>query len=339
MIIQCEKCQTKFNLDEFLLKRDGSMVKCSLCKHIFVAYPPEQVSAEGADTAVVSQEELKETAAMDLPPISDKEAIEAGGKGQATSFDNTFEQSLEDLDKFEAVSPEDLHDLLKEEATGKEKPLDRAFLEEQFPATDIKEKAKEEFRDYDENIGAVQTQDWSRTSNFLPIFLVVILVLMAAIAAIFFWAPELIPDSLSFKEPAKKPEFADIGVRRLSFKAVNGFFINSEKAGNLFVIQGMVSNDYPKSRSFILIRGSILDDKGNVVRRKLSYAGNIFKKEEIKALPLERIKQAMKNRYGMDGKNLNVASGSTVPFMIVFENLPENLGEFTVEAVSSSIGT
>jgi hypothetical protein len=255
------------------------------------------------------------------------------------SFDNAFEKSLEDLEKFEVVSPEDLHDLLKEEATGTEKPLDRAFMEEQLPATDIKEKAQGEFKGYDENIRADQAQDWSRTSNFLPIFLVVILVLMGAIAAIFFWAPELVPDSLSFKEPSKKQDLADIGVRRLSFKAVNGFFVNSEKSGNLFVIQGMVSNDYPKSRSFILIRGSILDDKGNVVRRKLSYAGNIFKKEEIKALSLERINQAMKNRYGMDGKNLNMASGSTVPFMIVFENLPENLGEFTVEAVSSSIGT
>jgi len=339
MIIQCEKCETKFNLEEFLLESDGSMVRCSLCKNIFMAYPPKQVSVEATDTVVVSQEELEDTVAGDLPSILDKEAVEAGTEGQVGSFDNAFEKSLEDLEKFEVVSPEDLHDLLKEEATGTEKPLDGAFMEEQLPATDIKEKAQGESRDYDENIRAVQAQDWSRTSNFLPIFLVVILVLMGAIAAIFFWAPELVPDSLSFKEPSKKQDLADIGVRRLSFKAVNGFFVNSENAGNLFVIQGMVSNDYPKSRSFILIRGSILDDKGNVVRRKLSYAGNIFKKEEIKALSLERINQAMKNRYGMDGKNLNMASGSTVPFMIVFENLPENLGEFTVEAVSSSIGT
>jgi len=46
----------------------------------------------------------------------------------------------------------------------------------------------------------------------------------------------------------------------------------------------------------------------------------------------------MKNRYGKDRKNLNVASGATIPFTIVFDNLPDNLGEFTVEAVSSSPG-
>jgi len=200
-------------------------------------------------------------------------------------------------------------------------------------------KEKEKPKAYDGVTTDASAQELSRTSSLLPIFVVVILLLIVATTAIFFWAPELLPESLTYKQPAKKQELADIGVSRLSFKLVNGFFVDSEKAGNLFIIQGIVSNDYTKNRSFILIRGSILDEKGNVIRRKLSYAGNVFEEEEIKVLPLERINQAMKNRYGMEGKNLNISPGSTVPFMIVFEDLPEDLGEFTVEAVSSSIGT
>jgi hypothetical protein len=82
-----------------------------------------------------------------------------------------------------------------------------------------------------------------------------------------------------------------------------------------------------------------VDDKGQVVRRKLGYAGNTFTEQEIKTLPLEEINKAMRNRYGMARKNFNVAPGAATPFMIVFENLPENLSEFTVEAVSSSPGT
>ncbi|MFO7883217.1 MAG: zinc-ribbon domain-containing protein [Desulfobacteraceae bacterium] len=40
MIITCEKCGTKFNLDESLLKQEGSKVRCSQCRHIFISYPP-----------------------------------------------------------------------------------------------------------------------------------------------------------------------------------------------------------------------------------------------------------------------------------------------------------
>ena len=40
MIITCEKCETRFNLDESLLNADGSTVRCSRCQHIFTASPP-----------------------------------------------------------------------------------------------------------------------------------------------------------------------------------------------------------------------------------------------------------------------------------------------------------
>jgi hypothetical protein len=71
----------------------------------------------------------------------------------------------------------------------------------------------------------------------------------------------------------------------------------------------------------------------------LAYAGNNFKEEEIKSLPLEKINKAMKNRYGMGRENVDMAPGAKIAFTIVFENLPKNLSEFTVEAVSSSPGT
>ena len=41
MIIEREKCRTKFSLDESLLKETGSRVRCSLCKHVFFAFPTE----------------------------------------------------------------------------------------------------------------------------------------------------------------------------------------------------------------------------------------------------------------------------------------------------------
>ena len=39
MIITCEECSTRFNLDESLLRPEGSKVRCSRCKHVFTAFP------------------------------------------------------------------------------------------------------------------------------------------------------------------------------------------------------------------------------------------------------------------------------------------------------------
>ncbi len=252
MIIQCEKCKTKFNVDESLLKKEGSRVRCSLCKHTFLAHPPEQLFAEEGETVATDQEEL------------------GGDVATATAF------------------------------SAQKRPAKRRLL---------------------------------------PIFLVIILVLIGSVAAIVLWAPRLIPDSLSILKPAGKQEPTDIGGHQLSFQDVTASFVDSVKEVPLFVIKGMVSNNYSGSRSFILIRGSILDDKGHVVKTKLAYAGNTFEEGELTVKPLEDINEAMKNRYGMAGGNFNVAPEANIPFMIVFENLPENVSEFTVETISSSPGT
>jgi pilus assembly protein FimV len=40
MIITCKACNASFNLNESLLKPEGSKVRCSKCKEVFMAYPP-----------------------------------------------------------------------------------------------------------------------------------------------------------------------------------------------------------------------------------------------------------------------------------------------------------
>lgn len=40
MIVNCEGCESGFHVDERLIKPSGSKVRCSKCRHVFVAYPP-----------------------------------------------------------------------------------------------------------------------------------------------------------------------------------------------------------------------------------------------------------------------------------------------------------
>ena len=75
-----------------------------------------------------------------------------------------------------------------------------------------------------------------------------------------------------------------------------------------------------------------------MIKEKLVYAGNTFTEENIAGMSLEEIDKELKNRFGKRRMNFNIKPGDSIPFMVILENLPENLNEFTVEAVSSSSG-
>ena len=110
MIINCEKCESKFSLDENLLNEKGSKVRCSVCKSIFTVFPPEPEKEEDElNTA------LEETVDLDSPPVFDEgESIEADTDAIEADddFDKAFENALnEDLqgegtDDSEKAEPE-----------------------------------------------------------------------------------------------------------------------------------------------------------------------------------------------------------------------------------------
>lgn len=334
MIIECEECNSKFNLAENLIKEEGSKVRCSVCKNVFTAYPPEPAIMEEPSPDEIMDEDLKETMALDSPPVFKEKVPKPDEEEMELDFDQAFEDAIEE--DVQAISPDEIPDSEEEEDIDFAETLDRK------PAV---EEADEEVPE--KPSAAVETiiappverkPRRSRVGLVVLVIIIVLLVLLAGAFAVSRLAPELLPDFLSFLKPAKQAEISETDIRRLSLKSVGGYFIESSKAGQLFVIKGTVTNHNPKSRSFILIKGSLLDDKGKVVVSKMAYAGNTFTEKQIKEMPLEEINKGLKNRFGKKRINVNVRPQSTVPFMILFENLPENMSEFTVEAVSSSPG-
>lgn len=312
MIIECEGCRSKFNLDESLLKREGSKVRCSVCKHIFTAYPPEpEIHGSG-------RIEMEETVALDSPPILAERDDSSPARPRDQNFDRAFQDALEEPPDDSVISGKE------EEFQGRDDLEGPSGMDDQYPDTAEPEEE------------GPSTRREKSTIRALPIILVIVLILLAGSAAIYFLAPQLLPDSLSFLKPHQKEEVVDVGTARLSFGNVKGGFIQSEQGGQLFVIQGIVINNYPRDRSYILVKGSLLDDKGQVVKTKLAYAGNVFNEEQLKTMPLEEINKGLKNRPGAQNANAAVKPEGQIPFSIVIENLPENLSEFTVEAVSSS---
>lgn len=88
MIITCEECSTRFNLDDSLIKDDGSKVRCSVCMHTFTVFPPP--------TPLETQEEP-------LLALEDEEPFDAGPEEAPESdtqskLDETPEFEMEDSD-------------------------------------------------------------------------------------------------------------------------------------------------------------------------------------------------------------------------------------------------
>jgi predicted Zn finger-like uncharacterized protein len=334
MIIECAECQSKFSLDEGLLKQGGSKVRCSICKHVFTAYPPEPSLADEPLSDQAARNDLEETVALDSPPVFEEREQALAQESPDEDFEQAFKEAMDKETVAMSVDqiPEEKeapHDL--KEAIGR-----ASQIEEQVSREDIQKKAAVKPGEIEEAEEAPVPKKQARRSRFLPIVLGIIVLLLAGGVGVYFLAPDLLPESLSFLKPAKKQDVADAGVSRLSFKDVKGTFVQSEKAGQLFLIQGMVTNNYPKGRSYILIKASLLDDKGKVVKTKMAYAGNNFTEDQIKAMSLEEINKGLKNRLGKANANANIKPGGGVPFAVVMEEFPDNLSEFTVEAVSSS---
>lgn len=128
---------------------------------------------------------------------------------------------------------------------------------------------------------------------------------------------------------------AQPGEIKMALNNVRGYFRVNDKVGRLFVIQGLVESQHKDVRTAVLVRGRLQDTKGKVARQAVVYAGPTFTPEELRSLSLQEIQARLGSPKGPDGVNFVIAPKGTIPFMIVFANLPGNLSEFTAEVVGS----
>jgi predicted Zn finger-like uncharacterized protein len=295
MIIECKECLSKFDLDESRLKAEGSKVKCSVCKHVFIAYPVPKTPPEEQIADKAADEDLEETLPLDT--------------GKA-GFDLAYEKAVEEPEEaIPSVQPGEEEQMSLEESTA---------APEEGLETDV------------DDADAIVSKKRQGPSRML--ILVVSIAILIGAGAIVIGVGSIVNHFMNSSERQKS---SDPGVARLSFRAVTGSFIESDTAGQLFVIKGMVTNNYPEPRNYILIKGSVQDDMGKIVKTDTAYAGNSLLEKEIRVKSIAELNETQKNRLGHEKTNVNIPSGGSIPFMIVFDKLPENMAEFTVEALSS----
>ena len=118
---------------------------------------------------------------------------------------------------------------------------------------------------------------------------------------------------------------------------INGRFVSDSQGKQRFVIHGKIKNDYDHPRSFIKITGKIYQKGGKLVKTETVYCGNVLSDSELIGMNILAINKRLHNRFGDKRSNLKVKTGKSIPFMIVFDKLPGNLDEYTVEVDGSSI--
>jgi predicted Zn finger-like uncharacterized protein len=345
MIIECERCHTKFNLDEDLLKESGSKVRCSICKHVFTAFPSkEEPELEGFKTEKIEEAEIllqEETdKEEDIIPDVDKtivtEALEGIGQGEE-------DEGIEAI-SFEDISQIDSGFLREQEEEGREVDIDEAMdraakVEEKILAQEEGEK-REEIEEIKKPAKPQPIIKKRRRSAVWITILLIVLIIVGAAAALYVFKPDLLFEYFpSLTKSLPKEQVFDMGNKRLSINRdpadLKGSFVDSEKAGKLFVVKGSIKNDYPDKRSFIRVRSNILDSKGKVVKSKIAYAGNTVSDKELLSLSMVEINNRLMNKSGKDNVNTNILPNSSISFMIIFDDLPKDISEFTVESISS----
>jgi len=133
-----------------------------------------------------------------------------------------------------------------------------------------------------------------------------------------------------------KPKVPDPGNLRLTTYDINSRFVDNANIGKLFVISGKVKNGYPDSRGMITLMGKIFSTGKVTIQEQKVYCGNVMSDLELANLEWDKIKSRLSNRLGDNRSNVKVEPGKSIPFMVVFSGLPDDLEEFTIEVTGST---
>jgi predicted Zn finger-like uncharacterized protein len=129
------------------------------------------------------------------------------------------------------------------------------------------------------------------------------------------------------KEPPPKTPLAPIPNQ----KNLDAKYVDNSIAGKLFVITGSVENPSTFSYSHIQVKGELISKDGVAVKTGFAFCGNIVPDEILKTGKLADINTALSEKNGTHVSNVNIKPGASVPYMLIFSNLQDQLKTFTVQ--------
>jgi predicted Zn finger-like uncharacterized protein len=362
MIVQCEICGAKYNIEDAKITSKGVKVRCAKCKHVFSVEPPSltppppqtqqpqtpsptpPTSGPAGDDFLQDFESFEKfhKDLMDTPgpepgpPIDEESPFERGefeGIPQDTGEVPSEVPSMEEFptEEWPGPSPE------------QQKPTESLEGEMDTPTFDMEGLEEERYVDKPQVIP--KKKKTSRSFVLIGILLIV------ALGGYYLWSergmefslPGNIPSLIkSVPENIKSiPEklqylWEDIrGIERgsLTFSDLEGY---KDIIGEVpvFVITGKILNDTNKTKKHVRIKAVLLNDKNKVLDEKQTMCGSYFTKENLKKLPPRFTRGDFKLRPPVPSQ-MRVAPRMSVPFIVIFPKMPPDAQEFQVEIVDA----
>lgn len=174
-----------------------------------------------------------------------------------------------------------------------------------------------------------------KTHKFITILLLLTIMTLTTYSACIFYGIKIpyistvkvpyLSDFLASEPPA--PEPVNLAPDKQS---VNGRFVTNSTAGTLFVITGKVTNTSNVTLNKIKVKGTLITRDKVKAKTKIIPCGNLISEEQLKNAEMSQINLLLAGETGNNSSNTNIEPGRSIPFMIVFSDLPENLENFTI---------
>ena len=336
--INCGKCNTAFKIKSSIIEEQGTIVRCSVCKHTFKTYK------DGSQYECLITE-LKPAALSD-PPVEtnfDADILKDGDAQETDSGEDVSKRNTEIEITGNILS--ELDDLGKEilnEDDDNEEPVSIKQIiaakddgMESVEAEIIQEDTTEYTGQDTESsylMYAEEDKEIKKSGRkMVKLLLFLILALCVVIAFLFFIPEDLIPPMFILNKADVGAKY-DPGTNNLSFEEIIGAFVDGPDNSRLFVIRGFVRNNYPAVKHSILLTASILNNRGSTILKLNSYAG--IKANDEQLLTMSALERSELIKKG--DRETFVEPGSRIPFLMVFDNLPKDVEEFAVEFISAS---
>ena len=166
-----------------------------------------------------------------------------------------------------------------------------------------------------------------RSSRSLLIFLIPLIVVAGGIA-LWMYGPW----------PSKpKPATTSTGIEQLNLMETRGYFVDNQRDGQLFVIQGRVRNEFAKPRRSIHLRAKLYTSDGETARQLDFYAGNVLSDKQLRSMSLGDLLGLIQRPPIAQQRERVIAVQEEVSFTVPFGDLPEltKLSDYSVEILAS----
>lgn len=355
MIIVCPECSTQFKINSDRIPDQGTKVRCARCKSVFLVKKPLEQQSPLLDEEKTFQD-APVTDSMEQPPYSDESGYESTPTESDFNYDKFQELDSSIMEKetftFGATADTEEDFTFTESADAAVSTIEKVFataVEQkpsavEVPATTDEEVARlftaEEENPAEPEIPAppVQAGKGSPVASIIRVLLLLILgILIVGGVFVYMNGTDQLNQTIQqiFGQQIDRP--AEAG--QITLSQLEGKFIQNQQDGEFFLIRGVAINNFNEPRAAIQVKGVIFDQNGKPLLQKTVFCGNAIDDDQLLSLSFSELEKIMGNQFGNNLSNMKIGSQQSIPFDIVFKDLPKNISEFSVKVTSSQPAT